>query len=182
MSIINAPLTAERYAASPAGVGRTELVRGEIVATMPPARPHAVIAAALVTMLHMWRREGRGGEIGTEAGFILRRDPDTVRAPDCYYIRPGNPLMRVTGPGFADGAPDLAVEIVSPSNTATELRERIADYHAAGTVLVWIIMPERREIVIHHRDGSVRTLAGEDALSDDEILPGLTATVADLFA
>ena len=181
MSIIDEPLTAEQYAASPAAAGHTELVRGEIRPAMPPARPHARITYALGAIFRTYLASGVGGEAGGKAGFLLRRDPDTVRAPDGYYIRPDNPLMSAPEAGFPAGAPDLTIEIVSPSNTAAELRERIADYHDAGTVLVWVIIPERREIVAHHRDGTVRTLSGDDGLGDDEILPGLTATAAELF-
>ena len=182
MSIIDAPLTAEQYSASPAGAGHTELVRGEVVATMPPSRRHGIVQLALGRILLDWSAGGPGGEVGGEAGFTLRRDPDTVRAPDLYYLRPDNPLTAILGDGFPDGAPDLAVEIVSPSNTAAELRERIGDYLAAGTSLVWTIFPERREVLVHRPDGTARTLTGDDRLGDEAVLPGLTATVADVFA
>jgi Uma2 family endonuclease len=77
---------------------------------------------------------------------------------------------------------DLAVEIVSPSETADEVRAKVRDFLAAGTPLVWTIYPRTREVIVHTPDGLARTCSGEDVLADPDVLPGFSCSVAELFA
>ncbi len=83
---------------------------------------------------------------------------------------------------FWEIAPDLAVEVVSPAETAEEIREKVRDYLQAGTLLVWVIYPRAQEVVVHTPDGLARTLAVGDILSAPDVLPGFNCTVAELFA
>lgn len=175
-------LTAEAFWHSPENGKHRHLVRGEVVETMPPGGMHGLIAVALAGRLQSWAKRGPGGCVGVESGFILARDPDTVRGPDVFYVSADRIPKTGIPEAFWNLAPDLAVEVISPDETANEILEKIADFHAAGTSRVWVVYPRRREVVIHHPDGSARTVGGNDVLEDQEILPGFTCRVAELFA
>jgi Uma2 family endonuclease len=173
-------ITAEEFARMP-GSEHRELVRGEVIETMPPGKEHGVIALAIGTMLRLWAKQGVGGQAGVEAGFILARNPDLIRGPDVYYISADRiPADNDLG-GFWTIAPDLAVEVVSPSETAVEVQQKVRDYLAAGTKLVWTVYPPTRVVVVHTGDGLARTY-GEDALIEyPDVLPGFSCKVSELF-
>jgi Uma2 family endonuclease len=82
---------------------------------------------------------------------------------------------------FWNIAPDLAVEIVSPSETADEVRDKVRDYLVAGTPLVWVVYPRNKEVVAHTPDGLARTVSGDAVLEDAAVLPGFSCPVANLF-
>jgi Uma2 family endonuclease len=102
---------------------------------------------------------------------------NTVRVPDVAFIRSGRDIA--TDRPF-EGAPDLAVEVVSPTNTPREIDHRISDYFAAGCKRVWVLYPEHREVYIHGLAG-VKGLRAEDSLEDTELLPGFSVKVSMLF-
>ena len=157
------------------------LVRGEVIERMPPGGRHGVIAAIVCGFLRLWARSGPRGAVGVESGFVLGRNPDTVRAPDVFYVRPDRIPPGGIPEAFWELAPDLAVEIVSPSETAEEVREKVRDYLAAGTPLVWVVYPRAQEVVAHSPDGLARTYGIRDTLSASEVLPGFSCPVAELF-
>jgi Uma2 family endonuclease len=160
---------------------RRELVRGEVIETMPPGGQHGAIAVVLAMLLRLWTKRSNGGYVGVEAGYILAHDPDTVRGPDVSYVS----AERIPPTGIPEGfwtlAPDLAVEVVSPSETADEVREKVRDFLHAGTPLVWTIYPRSREIVVHTPDGIARTYEFNDTITNSDVLPGFTCSVAELF-
>ena len=180
-AVASKPMTAEEFWNLPGDGKWRSLVRGEVVEGMPPGGTHGVVAARLCSRLDAWNRSGPGGAIGVESGFLLGRDPDTVRGPDIYYVAAGR--VPETGPpeAFWEGVPDLAVEIVSPGDKASEVREKVRDYLAAGTPIVWVFYPRTREVVVHTPDGLARTLGDGQALEDLEALPGFRCGVAELF-
>jgi len=117
-----------------------ELVRGHLVQVNPAGAHHGRVAAEIAAALIAFVRPRRLGTVMVEAGFVLERDPDTVRGPDVSFARAGHP--GVDRRGFADGAPHLAVEVVSRDNSMRQLLAKADEYLAAGTELVWIIDPE----------------------------------------
>lgn len=173
-------ITAEEFAALP-GSRHQELVRGEVIAAMPPGGIHGEIALTIGMILKLWARQGHGGIAGVESGFRISRDPDTVRSPDVHYVRPERVPDDGTPEGFWPIPPDLAVEIVSPNDTADEVREKVSEYLAAGTAEVWVVYPRRRELLVHTPDGLARTYGAEATLTRPELLPGLSVAVKDLF-
>jgi Uma2 family endonuclease len=175
-------LTATDYWQLPDNGTQRALVRGEVVETMPPGGRHGVIAAMLATLLRLWARSGPRGVVGVESGFILGHNPDTVRGPDVFYVRPARIPAGGIPEAFWEIAPDLAVEVVSPTETAEEIREKVRDYLAAGTPLVWVIYPRTQEVIVHTSDGLARTLGVDDTLSAPDALPGFSCVVAELFA
>jgi Uma2 family endonuclease len=149
---------------------------------MPPGGQHGAIAVALATMLRQWMQQSGGGYVGVEAGYVLGHDPDTVRGPDVSYVRADRISPSGIPEAFWPFAPDLAVEIVSPSETAEEVRGKVHDFLAGGTLLVWVVYPRAREVVAHTADGLARTYGEADVLENSEVLPGFSCPVADLFA
>jgi Uma2 family endonuclease len=181
-SVAHRLLTAEEFWHLPTTDTHRELVRGEVIETMPPGGRHGAIAVVLAMLLRVWAQRSAGGYVGVEAGYVLGHDPDTVRGPDVSYVR----AERIPANGIPEGfwtlAPDLAVEIVSPSETADEVREKVRDFLAAGTPLVWTVYPRTGEVVVHTADRLARTYSGEDVLEHAEVLPGFSCKVAELFA
>jgi Uma2 family endonuclease len=120
-----------------------------------------------------------GKVYNADTGFKLSED--TVRAPDVAFVRKGR-LSAVHGKGFGKGAPDLAVEIFSPSDSVRQLMRKVKQYFAAGCHTVWIVYPERREIQILEATGVDRLLGPGDTIQAPELLPGFAAPVNAIFA
>lgn len=111
----------------------------------------------------------------------MRHDPDTLRGPDVSYVS----LSRIPPGGLPEAfwnlAPDLAVEVVSPSESASDIREKVRDFLAAGTPVVWVVFPSTREVLVHTADGLARTYGENDVLEHQEVRPGFSCRVAELF-
>jgi Uma2 family endonuclease len=150
-------LTAEDFWRLPGSGKRRILVRGEVIETMPPGGRHGAVALRLGARLEAWVRSGPGGYVGVESRFVLRRNPDTVRGPDISYVRADRIPSTGIPEAFWEIAPDLAVEMMSSSESAEEVREKVRDYLVAGTPLVWVIYPRTQEVVVHTPDGLART-------------------------
>jgi Uma2 family endonuclease len=175
-------LTAEDLPYLAPDEGLCELVAGEVVREPPPGEEHGRVAAnVLILMGGFVRERGLGRSYGAETGFVLTRDPDTVRAPDAAFVSAAR--LRATarrGPYF-EGAPDLAVEVISPSNSGTALAGKVRDYLAAGAQAVWVVDPSRRTLTVHRPGLFPETLASSDVLDGGFLLPGLRLLVRDLF-
>lgn len=152
-----------------------ELVEGELVVMSPGMLPHnRVRDRALVVLMGLV--EGRKlGIVVAEQCFHLFGN--TVRIPDLAVIL-GERDLPTDRP--IEGAPDLVVEVVSPSNTPREIHRRISDYFAAGCKRVWVFYPEEKEIYIHEPGGVTRRRADE-LLEEPELLPGFSVKVSSLF-
>lgn len=174
-------LTAEEFWASPLNGKHRELVAGEVVETMPTGGLHAVVAGHLIEQLRSWARSGDRGAVGPEAGFILARDPDVVRAPDVFFVSKSRFPPAGIPEAFWPIAPDLAVEVISPSEAAEEVHDKVLEYLDAGTPTVWVIYPRSQEVVIHTPDRLARTLGKNEILQDAKVLPGFRCAVAELF-
>jgi Uma2 family endonuclease len=153
-----------------------------VVREPPASFGHGRLAAGILTRLSAFVKEHELGEVvSTETGFLLARDPDTVRAPDVAFVS-RETLERVGDVrGFFPGPPDLAIEVRSPSERPAEVHAKIADYLAAGTRLVWVVDAGPRSVVVYRALLSPRTLLGHDVLDGEEILPGFRLPIAELF-
>ncbi len=159
---------------------RFELDRGVLVPMSPSGFSHGRVAAnAQFALESHVRRGGHGRVLAAATGFKLARDPDILRAPDVAFIR--TPRLPPEGEGYAELAPDLVVEVVSPGDTAHEMDVKVAEYLAAGVTSVWVLYPRTRTVMIHRADG-VRRLHAADAIGDEPARPGFTCRVAALFA
>jgi len=148
-----------------------ELVRGRLVVQEPPGLRHGRVAVELAVQLVGHVRAHDLGQVYVEAGFTLARDPDTVRGPDVAFISRSR-LPEPEPTGYADLAPDLVVEIVSPGDRPGEVLAKVADWLSAGTRLVWVIDPERRLARIYRRDGTEQTVTANETLDGEDVLPG----------
>jgi Uma2 family endonuclease len=161
---------------------RHELVRGEL-RTMPPSgSEHVGIIVEISTPLHQFVKSHKLGRVlGAEGGFILSRHPDSVRAPDVAFISnarlPGGKLPKK----FFTGAPDLAVEVVSPSDIVEELEEKVQDWLAGGTRLVWVINPKTKTVTVYESPSTARILRGNEAIDGGDLLPGFSLPLRDIF-
>ncbi len=176
-------ITAEAFYTVPDGHSRLELVRGEVIEKPFNGGLHGLVTANFGVLLNTWATENATGCVGIGSGFVLTREPDTVRASDVYFIR----ADRVAEAGgipesFWKIPPDLTVEVVSPSDSAEDILEKISDYLLAGTPLVWVVYPRTRTVVEHTPDGLARTRTENDTLENADVLPGFSCVVRELFA
>lgn len=177
-----APMTAEELLTMPDDGMRHELVRGELTTMAPAGWEHGVVSARVVELLSSFvRAKGLGVVLTTDTGFTIEREPDTVRAPDAAFVR----ADRVPAPedrrGFAELAPDLVVEVVSPNDRWTEVTDKALMWLDAGVRLVWVVDPAKRLVVVHRERGDDR-LRGDAVLDGEDVLPGFRLPLADLFA
>ena len=148
---------------------------------MPSGGRHGIVASEIAVRLHAWSKSGPRGRVGAGSGFLLGRDPDTVRGPDVFCIGPERMPDTCVPEAFWNVASDLTVEVVSPGEGARDVREKVRDYLAAGTQLVWVVYRRTREVVVHTPDGLARTYEDESVLEGFENLPGFRCAVSDLF-
>ena len=172
-------LTVGDFVRLPESVGtqdvRYELVEGELLIMSPGMLPHNLIRDKLLFALMSFLRDRKLGTVVSEQAFQLSER--TVRVPDVALVLTGRQLATDRP---IEGAPDLAVEVISPSNSPREIDQRVSDYFAAGCRRVWLVYPEHREIYIHGLAGVTRRKADEQ-LEDPDLLPGFSVLVAGLF-
>lgn len=179
-----AAATAEELFAA-VDLGPCELVRGEIVMMSPAGFEHGVVTQHIAAVLHAFASAyGLGVVTAAETGFLLSRSPDTVRAPDAAFIKAARvPSIRTVG--YFQVAPDLAVEVLSPTDlhdAAARLRaeDKIGGWLQDGSREAWSVDPASRTITVHRPDAPVCILSEADTLSST-VLPGLTIPLAEVF-
>ncbi|MBW3553650.1 MAG: Uma2 family endonuclease [Gemmatimonadetes bacterium] len=156
-----------------------ELSRGILVREPRPRASHGTAVMLLGRHIATWALE-HGGIVTAGTGFVLEADPATVRGPDIAWVRPGQTPLRALE-GFIHGAPDLAVEVLSPSNRAGEVREKIAQYFEAGTAAVWLVDPKTRTVEVFRSPRESRVLHASDTLDGGSVLPGFAIAVLEIF-
>lgn len=182
--------TAERLLGYQVPGKRLELVRGQLLVREPAGVRHGDIGLRLAHRLlsHLERERDagivpqlRGTVLGPDTGFVLERAPDTVRAPDVSFVLAGrlpDPLPN----GFGDLAPDLVVEVRSPSDRPGAILSKVGEYLAAGTQLVWVIDPVHASVTVYRADGTVAAVGINETVSGESLLPGFSVSVRDLFS
>ena len=158
-----------------------ELVRGVPRVYEPPGGLHGRLGGRIAARLLDHVERFGLGTVLVEAGYVLRRGPDTVRGPDVSFLSAARLPRDQIPEEFIPGAPDLAVEILSPSSRWSEVEEKVADYLAGGTRLVWVMEPRERRVVVRYPDRPSRTLTAGDVLDGEDVVPGFALTLADLF-
>lgn len=161
---------------------RTELVSGVLAVREPAGFRHGAVAVAMTVAIGNFVYAHRlGVVVAAETGFTLRRDPDTVRAPDVAFVstdRCPDPDTR----GFAELAPDLVVEVLSPDDRAGEMLSKVGDWLSAGCRLVWVLDPVRQVARVYRADGSVMLVGAHDVLDGEDVLPGFTCALSSVVA
>ncbi len=163
---------------------RRELVNGEVIEMAPVGGIHGQLTSRVSRRLEEHVEHHGGGEVLVgDVGFVLHlpTDPERVRAPDVAFVsRERLPDGRVPQ-GFLDGAPDLAVEVLSPNDNPIDVQQKVRDYLDAGAHLVWVLAPAPKTATVYRADGSARLLRESEALEGENILPGFTLPLAEVF-
>ena len=176
------PTTAEDLLAMPDDGWRYELIEG-VLHRMPPAGgEHGEIETELVFHLRLYvTARGLGKVYPGNTGFLFERDPDLVRFPDVAFVRTDRLPTPDRRRGHMPVIPDLAVEIVSPTDAPQEVADKVAFYLARGVLLVWTVHPADRTVAVHRAGEPPRVFDAVDLLDGEEVVPGFRLRVGDIF-
>lgn len=176
-------MTADELLALPRGEFRYELVNGELKKMSPAGHNHGKVTMRLALPIAQHVRTHRLGEVyAAETGFRLGSNPDTVRAPDIAFICQQRVDEVGETKGYWPGAPDLAVEVLSPDDKVAEVEEKVAEWLAAGTKQVWVVSPKLRTVTVYHSRTNIIALTEKDFLDGGDVLPGFQINVGEVFA
>jgi Uma2 family endonuclease len=177
------PMTAEEFLHfSAPSHPKTELVQGALVFREAASLDHGTTNVQLIVRLHTFVEEHQLGYVFTpDTGFIVATAPDTVRLPDVSFVRASRLPFGPRRPKFFHGAPDLAVEVTSPSNRAGQISAKLDEYFRAGAQIVWIIDSAKRAVTVYRADGTTSVRTEEDVLDGEAVIPGFRCGVRELF-
>jgi len=147
---------------------------------MPVGKVHVFLVTRLLLWLGNFLEKSRLGFAGPELGVVLSRDPDTVLGPDIAFIAKSR-MTDPSSPKYFEGAPDLAVEVLSPRDLASEVQEKTHQYLKAGTRQVWIVDPKTETVTVHLPGGSSQSYSADSVVDGGDVLPGFSFRPADLF-
>lgn len=174
--------TAEQFLVEATRLGRCELVDGEVRTMSPAGYEHGLVAQRLAEILSSFvRRRGLGFVPTAETGFVVRRKPDTVRAPDVAFIRKARHERVGLIKAFFPGPPDLAAEVLSSDDRPGAVRDKVRTWLAAGCRLVWVIDPTQRTATVHRPGRLPQEVAASGTLSGGTVVRGFRVKLADLF-
>jgi Uma2 family endonuclease len=175
-------ITAEEFfrMPQPPDGSQQELVRGVIITMPPPAARHGACCSKIDRRLGNFVEANRLGTVfANDTGFISERDPDTVRGPDVsFWSRERLPELPE---GYIPIAPDLIVEVVSPSDHYSRVQRKVREYLQRGVRMIWVVDPEDRSVTVYRSHQQVAILEENATLSGEDVLPGFTCPVAELF-
>lgn len=175
-------VTAEDLWQMPGNGRGYQLSRGELIMVAPAGGGHGDVAYTVGFLLGMHVRANRLGKmVAAETGFVISRNPDTVRAPDAAFIAKAKIPAEGLPAGYIPFAPDIAVEVLSPSDTQIAVEEKTQQWLDAGTAMVWVVNPRRKTVTVHRAACDPRVLHEGDLLRGDEVCPCFEVKVAELF-
>ena len=177
-----AQMTSNELLAMPHNGYRYELVQGELRQMAPAGRQHGRIAAKIGSCLEAFvANNGLGETYAAETGFIIDTTPDTVRAPDVSFVSRERAEATAEERGFFPGAPDLAVEVISPNDRYSEIEEKVSDWLRAGTQMVVVIDPHQRTATVYRAPDDMCMLTEGEVLAGGDVVPGWKMSLADVF-
>ncbi len=159
---------------------RLELVRGRVVREPPAGGQHGLIGSNAGYFIRKYLEANPIGHcFNSDTGFILSMEPSIVRAPDVSFVR--TERLPDVPTGYIPVPPDIAMEIVSPTDRFNDVQQKVRDYLEAGTTVIWLIQPRTRSLTIYRKSSPPSELSENDDLTDQELLPGFEIPVARLF-
>lgn len=162
---------------------RYELVKGELVKMAPAGSEHGDLAMRVGWRLGQYVENHNLGKVfAAETGFRIASNPDTVRAPDVAFISKGRVEEAGLVEGYWPGAPDLAVEVISPTDIYTAVQAKVLDWLDAGTLMVAVVNPRQQTVTVYRSRTDITILTGNDILDGQDVVPGWTLAIRDLFA
>lgn len=177
MTTVAAPVTAAELEQMD---GRWQLVEGGLLKMAPSGFTHGVSTGRIAFRIsaHVFAA-GLGEVLGAETGFLVGKEPDTVLAPDVAFVRQDRAPSDPGAQAFSDLAPDLVVEVISPSDRAGAVAEKVTRWLEAGVRLVWVLYPAQRFVAVHTSGGVTHE---HTVLTGGDVLPGLEIDLSSLFA
>jgi len=176
-------ITAEELLQMPDDGFRYELVKGELRKMAPAGSEHGILAMRVGGPLWLHVKTHQLGEVlSADPGFRLATNPDTVRAPDVAFVSQHRVEEIGSVGGYWPGAPDLTVEVISPNDTYTEVEEKVFAWLDAGTRMVMVVNPRQQTVTIYRSRTDIAVLTEEDELDGQDVVPGWTLPIKDLFA
>lgn len=171
----------EQFVERPENVDRHfELVNGEIIEKVP-TEEHGLIQVNIASEIRFHSKKHDLGRVTVEPRHQTPEDRYNARLPDVAFTSKARALPLVTQ-GAVPQMPDLAIEIKSPNDSLRKMRDKAAYYLANGVRLVWLVITEKRLIEIYRADGDVDLLTETDTLDGEDVLPGFTLPVREVFA
>jgi Uma2 family endonuclease len=174
-------MSVEEFEAMPNDGKRYELVRGELVLMPPPGYEHFRVIGLVSHYLNLFVLPRGLGVVGSDGGFVTARDPDTTREPGVAFIAAERVPTGEDAFRAVRAAPDLAVEVRSPSDSMQDLIDKANEYLAAGARLVWLLDPITRIVIVKTPDGAERTFGVADQLDGGDVLAGFTLRLSEIF-
>lgn len=177
-------LTADEFARlpEPPDGSKQELIRGEVIMTPPPGFEHGLVQVQIASLLNTYARTTRRGRVTVESGVVTERDPDSVRGPDAAFWSAERIPLDQRPTGYPSTVPDLCVEVLSPSQRRSKVREKVEEYFALGVRLVWVVDPEAHTVAVYRNADAGRLLHESATLDGEDVLPGYSCRVGDLFS
>ena len=175
-------MTAEELMKLPDDGFRYELINGELKKMPPPGHPHGRIAFRLSVFLGQFILDrGLGEGFATDTGFKLTSNPDTVLAPDLAFITNERFGEGKDTEGYWRGAPELAVEVLSPSDRPGKVNKKILQWFSFGTQQVWVVDPKHSTVAVYRSESDITTFSGSDYLEAQDLLPGFRISLERIF-
>jgi Uma2 family endonuclease len=161
--------------------GKYELVDGELLYMSPAGARHGRIISRLNVALGTFvNSRGSGDVFDGQTGYRWAAAGGNLRSPDLSFVAAGR-LEQGIPTGFIHLAPDLAIEVLSPSERAGEIAQKVAEYLSVGVRLLWVIDPEKNSAVVYRPGLRPRTVRGTESLEGEDVLPGFAHPLADIF-
>jgi Uma2 family endonuclease len=177
-------MTADELLAKPDDGFVYELIKGELIkVSPPPGHEHGLVAMNLAGPLYEHAKKNKLGNVyAAETGYLLEENPDTVRAADASFISRERIAKAGAVRGYWRGAPDLAVEVISPSDTVGRIEGKVAEWLESGTRAVWLVSPKLHTVTVYRSLTDIAVLTEKDMLDGGDVVLGFQIAIAEIFA
>jgi Uma2 family endonuclease len=179
-TLTSTPMTEEEFSRLPADGVQHELNAGVLITLPPPKSLHSRTALAVLEALQTYLRQHPFGQAIPEAGYVLSRRPLTIRQPDVSVVSKAR-IDATPGDSYFEGAPELAIEIVSPSGSAEDLQIKVRQYLDTGAKQVWVLYPKIGAVHVFEANVA-RVLTKDEIVGGGDLLPGFAVKVSELFS